>query len=354
VSFHTTGAAPGTSWKDLTWTELPAGSPLSSMRAVVTWKGGYVAYGDKGLWASADGLAWTPSTGGLPTGGLIIAETSAGLVAFAFDSVSCPTSNTQCFQSVAGPVVAWTSINGVDWTNRGPAAGISGQQITAMIGGPTGAVVASASATKSTVWFSADGLTWKAVSVPKVSSTFPCSSAAHGSGKYVLMCPGAKETALGDLPNQPVWSTDGVNWVAGSAPATSDPSAAMDTFIVGRSGVVATGYVLGEAGPAEWWQSVDGTSWAMDAGYSPVGKYTTTNAFPGGTYPDGWLCADGTHIVALALDSSHSAMNGSGWVSWDGKSWTKLVGHGMPHAEQFAEIAFPTGVLAGGWWGAAG
>jgi hypothetical protein len=283
---------------------------------------------------------------------MVVAETASGLVALAFSSPACPTATAPCYPSSAGPVTAWTSADGLEWTDRGPAVGITGSQLMAVGGGPVGAVASTVDGNRSGLWFSADGVTWKAVSVPSISSAFWCSSAGFGGGKYVLLCPSAAETPSGYLPTQPIWSTDGVNWVAGSAPATSDRPAGMDTVLAGRDGFMATGYIPGEAGPEEWWRSTDATSWQIVAGYSPVGTYTS-HAIPGGTYANGWLCADGTRLVAFALDSSHSSLSGDGWTSADGRSWVKLTSHGTPQAGQFAEIVFPTGVLAGDWWGAA-
>jgi hypothetical protein len=337
----------------MTWTKLPAESPLLSVRAVVKWHGGYVAYGDTGLWDSTDGHTWTEADAHLPAGRMLVAATSSGLVALAFDEASCPTVDRPCYASSAGPVVAWTSTDGLNWTNRGPAIGITGSAPTAIAGGALGAVATSVGSNGSAVWFSADGLTWQKVSVPDVSPMSPCSDAGFGVGKYVLMCPASNETAFGDLLTQPAWSSDGVSWVAGSAPSTSDRPAGMDRILIGQNGFMAIGYVPGEGGPEEWWRSADASSWQLVAGYGPVGSYTTRGAIPGGTYPDGFLCADGTRLVALALDSVHSSLSGGGWTSADGKSWVKFTGHGTPLAGQFAEIVFPTGVLAGGWWGAA-
>lgn len=351
-SFETPGAATGKNWSSIAWSKLPADSPLLSMRAVVNWRGGYAAYGTNGLWSSADGRTWTQSVTELPADRMIVAETASGLVALQVDAPSCPEATTPCYPSSAGPVVAWTSTNALDWIDRGPAAGITGKQLVAVGGGPAGAVVSTIDGNQSGVAFSSDGTTWKAVTVPSNVNS-GCPAAGFGAGRYVLLCPAAKETASGDLPTQPIWSTDGVSWSAGAAPVTGDRPAGMDKLLVGRDGFMATGYIPGEGGSEEWWRSADAKSWQLVAGYGPVGSYTTRGAIPGGTYPDGFLCADGTRLVALALDSVHSSLSGGGWTSADGKSWVKLTGHGTPLAGQFAEIVFPTGVLAGGWWGAA-
>jgi len=116
---------------------------------------------------------------------------------------------------------------------------------------------------------------------------------------------------------------------------------------------MALGFIPGEAGPAQWWRSADGKAWVLLAGYSPVGSFTTKNAIPGGTYPNGNLAADGTRIVALGYVTGSGDLNGRTWTSWDGKSWQQLVSHGTPDGSGFDVIVFPTGVLAGGWWGAA-
>lgn len=321
------------------------------MRAVVNWRGGYAAYGPNGLWSSADGRAWTQSVTELPADRMIVAETASGLVALQVDAPSCPMATSPCYPSSAGPVVAWTSTNGLDWIDHGPAAGITGKQLVAVGGGPAGAVASTIDGNQSGVAFSSDGTTWKAVTVPS-NVMSGCPTAGFGAGRYVLLCPAAKETASGDLPTQPIWSTDGVNWVAGTAPVTGDRPAGMDKLLVGQNGFMATGYIPGEGGSEQWWRSTDAGSWEVVAAYDPVGSYTS-HAIPGGTYPNGWVCGDGTRLIAFALDPSHASLRGDGWTSPDGKSWTRLTNHGAPQAGEFAEIVFPTGVLAGGWWGAA-
>jgi hypothetical protein len=351
ASFQTPGAKPGAAWSTLTWTELAADSPLQSIRAVVAWSGGYVAYGPNGLWASSDGTNWLPSETVMPTDRMVVVETAAGLAALTFASPACQMPTGPCYPSAAGDVNAWTSADGLNWTPRGPAVGIAGMQLMTAAGGPVGAVASSLDGDRSVVSFSADGVTWKAVSVPGISPTWFCPGAGFGGGRYVLLCPGSTETALGDSQTQPQWSTNGIDWVAGKAPMTTDRPAGMDTILSGRAGFMATGQIPGEAGPPQWWRSNDAGSWQIVADYSPVGSFYV-RAVPGGTYTNGWLCADGTRIVALALDSSHLSISGQGWTSWDGKSWTKLKSVGAPQAGQF-EIAFPAGVLAGSWWGAA-
>ena len=352
LSFETPGTAPGKAWSTLTWTKLAADSPLLSIRAVVHWSGGYVAYGPEGLWASTDGKSWMASVTSLPTDRMVVVETAAGLAALTFEEPACPSSAGPCYPSVAGAVATWTSADGLNWTARGPAIGMTGTQVMTAAGSPVGAVASSLDGDRSVVSFSADGVTWNAVSVPGISSTWFCPGAGFGGSRYVLLCPGSKETALGDSQTQPLWSTNGIDWVAGKGPMTTDRPAGMDTVLAGRDGFVATGYIPGEAGPPQWWRSTDAGSWQIVADYSPVGSFILRGT-PGGTYTNGWLCSDGTRIVALSLDSTHLSVSGGGWTSWDGKSWSRLKSVGTPHVGQFAEIAFPAGVLAAGWWGAA-
>jgi hypothetical protein len=354
ATFTTTGAAPDSAWSSITWRKLPADSPILSVAAVFRWHGGYVAYGDKGIWASTDGRTWIQAASGSPAGPIVVLETALGLVALVVAEASCPTVARPCFPSSAGPVEAWTSSDGMKWTDRGPANGISGTQLIAAAGSPIGAVAETQSdSVGPVVRFSTDGVTWAGENVPGISPMFPCEGASFGLGRYVLMCPADKETDAGDLPTQPVWSSDGVHWFDGTAPTATYRPAGIDTILAGRSGFMATGYVPGEAGAAEWWHSADGSLWQVVQGYSPVGSYTTTGAIPGGTYPNGWLCGDGHRLVALSLDSSHASLSGAGWTSADGKSWSKFTGQASIDANQFSEVLFPTGVLAAGWWGAA-
>jgi hypothetical protein len=268
--------------------------------------------------------------------------------------VACPQVAQPCFQTAPGNVEAWTSADGLSWSDAGPATGVSGQQVVSVAGSPSGAVAAAEGDNKAGVFYSADGITWKAVSVPSVSATFWSTDIAFGMGRFEMLCPAAKETPLGDVPTQPVFSTDGIHWTAGTAPMTSTRPAGMDRILVGRNGLIATGYIPGEAGPAEWWRSADGKSWLILAGYPPVGAYTATNAIPGGTYPNGSLMADGTRIVALGFVADDGILDGRVWASWDGKSWQRLVSHGAPNGDGYYTVVFPTGIMAGGWWGAAG
>ena len=351
--FQTPGATPGAAWTSITWTKLAPDSPLTSIRAVVHWLGGYVAYGGKGLWTSTDGHVWRPATSDLPAGRAVVAEVAGGLVALVFSAVDCPAVAQPCFPVSPEPVTAWTSADGSTWVDRGTATGVSDLQVVALAGSPIGAV-ASVAGNKSGVLFSADGVTWKAVSLPSVSPMFSCYGAGFGFGKLVLLCPAAKETSLGDIPTQPAWSTDGVAWTAGLAPKTSDRPAGMGTILVGRGGMMALGSVPGEGGSEEWWRSADGKAWQLLAGYVPFGTYTTRHAIPGGTYPNGSLAADGTRFVALGFVAADGILDGRVWTSWDARSWQRLVSHGLPGGGGFDTVVFPAGIMAGGWWGAAG
>lgn len=307
-----------------------------------------------GLWASSDGRAWRPATSDLPAERAVVAEVAGGLVALVLSAVSCPEVGQPCFATAPGNVEAWTSADGLSWSDAGPATGVSGKQVVSVAGSSSGALAAAEGDNKAGVYYSADGVTWKVVSVPSVSSSFSCTGAAFGGGKFEMLCPAATETASGDLSTQPVWSVDGIHWTAPPAPKTSSRPAGMDRILVGRNGLIATGYIPGEAGPAQWWRSADGKSWLILAGYSPVGAYTVRNAIPGGTYPNGSLTADGTRIVALGFVADDGFLNGRVWASWDGKSWQRLVSHGSPTGGGYDTVVFPTGIMAGGWWGAAG
>ncbi len=351
-SFVTSGIEPGKIWASIAWTKLPANSPLSSIRGLVHWRGGYVAYGDAGLWTSTDGRLWKPSSD-VPGNMTAVAETSIGLVALVFGFADCPVIPRPCYPSAAGTVEAWTTTDGLSWVDRGLAIGVSGLQLAGVGGSPLGAVASTTDSNKPGVAYSADGVTWKAVVVPSVSSAFWCQDPEFGMGLFTMICPAAQPTALGDLPSQPVFSADGIHWAAGTAPMTTDRPAGMDRVLVGRSGLMATGYVPGEGGAAQWWRSDNGMTWQMLNGYSPVGSFTS-RAIPGGTYPNGTLAADGTRIVALGLDAQVASLSGETWSSWDGKSWSKLASHGAPVAGPMDEIVFPTGILAGDWWGTAG
>jgi hypothetical protein len=323
------------------------------MRAIVHWRGGYVAYGDKGLWASTDGRAWQPATSDLPAERAVVTEVAGGLVALILSAVSCPVVGQSCFATAPGNVEVWTSADGLSWSDAGPATGLSGKQLVSVAGGSSGAVAAVTGDNKAGVFYSADGVTWKALSVPSVSSIFSCTYVAFGLARYEMLCPAAKETQRGDLSTQPEYSIDGIHWTAPPAPKTSDRPAGMERILVGRNGLIATGYIPGEAGPAEWWRSADGKSWLILAGYAPVGSYTVRNAVPGGTYPNGSLTADGTRIVALGFVADDGVLDGRVWSSWDGKSWQRLVSHGSPSGSGYYTVVFPSGIMAGGWWGAA-
>jgi hypothetical protein len=192
-----------------------------------------------------------PSETSLPTDRMVVVETAAGLAALTFEEPACPTATGPCYPSVAGAVAAWTSADGFNWTPRGPSVGIAGMRLMTAAGGPVGAVASSLDGDRSVVSFSADGVTWNAVSVPGISSTSACPGAGFGSGRYLLLCSASKETALGDSQTQPVWSTNGIDWVAGKAPITTDRPAGMDTVLAGRDGFNATGQVPGQAGPPQ-------------------------------------------------------------------------------------------------------
>jgi hypothetical protein len=352
--FDTPGAVPGISWASVTWTRLPPDSPVSTIRQVIAWRGGYVAVGVAGVWVSGDGNRWTPLNAALPVPAAIVVEVPAGLAALAYQPVQCGAGDPCGPSQQVLPLTAWTSSDGRVWTDRGPAIGLTGRRVISVAGSSGGAVAVVLDGDVPRVVHSTDGVTWNPVSVPDVSSTFPCLNAAFGRGRFLLLCP-ASEPAVGDIPTRPEWSVDGETWAAEAAPQTADRPALMDRLLVGRNGLMAAGWVPGAGGPEQWWQSADGTSWQLDAAYAPLGSVTFHGGQDQGPQANGVLEADGARFVALGYSEGGEQLGGPAWTSWDGKSWATLAVHGQPDwpALMAEVVVFPTGVLAGGSWGAA-
>ena len=352
--FDAPGAEPGQPWTSIAWTALPKDSPLLGVRAVVKWRGGYVATGETGIWTSDDGRTWTPLNAALPVVSALVAETTTGLVALAYDPGSCSYPEAVCSPAVEGlALTAWTSPDGLTWTDRGPALGLTGSQIASVAGSSAGVIVVTV-ASQSALEFSADGISWQSVSVPAVSPQFWCSDAAFGRGRYLLLCPAQTPTDLGDTPTQPEWSASGLEWSVGSAPSTPGRPASMDTLLVGRNGLMATGWIPGAAGDEQWWRSTDGATWQMDSSYGPLGGEVLQGQDQG-ERAIGFLRADGDRFVALAYSHDGSSLTGAAWTSWNGQDWVRLPERGEPDwpADTYNAVVFPTGMLVGGSWGAA-
>jgi hypothetical protein len=353
AAFETPGAAPGTAWASLSWQDIAETSPLRTITHVVSWRGGYVAMGDRGVWTSTDGLRWSPVGRALPAKAAIVAETRAGLVALAYDpnDPRCAGDASCRPEQFDLPIEAWTSADGTTWQDRGVAA-ISSDRVFSVVGTPLGALAYVADSQGIFhVLVSADGVGWHAATGCE-NTRF--AAASYLSGRLVTFCSGTP-LADWDIPTVARWSGDGTSWSLGTVPPKSQEfHSAMGRIVAGRSGLVATGGP--SAGSEEWWLSSDGSHWALDSTYGPL---ATTPPGGMGNFPaaNGDLESDGLRMIAVSwgndpgqLYGHRVALDGRLWASWDGRSWSSLASNGQPLWAHPA-VVFPRGVLTGASWG---
>jgi hypothetical protein len=355
ASFETPGADPSATWTALSWQDILTTSPLRIIRAVTHWHGGYIATGERGVWASSDGLRWSPLGAALPVKAAIVAETRTGLVAYAYDPDDRRCGNDAfCTPgSYDLPIETWVSSNGTTWQDRGVAA-ISEDRAFSIVGSPLG-VLAYVADTGGVfhVLVSSDGIAWRAVAG---CDDTRFAAATYVTGRLVTFCSG---TALSDwdIPAVARWSSDGTSWHLGTIPDKHQAfHTAIGWLVAGRAGAIASGEP--QAGSEEWWLTSDAIHWTLDAGYGPVASTP-----PGGmdNYPaaNGDLESDGLRMLAVSWGDQREqpfdqrlSLDGRIWTSWDGRAWSPLVSSGQP-LWTHSPVVFPKGVCTGGSWGVA-
>lgn len=360
-------------WSKIHWRKLTGSDPLTEVRSVVRWTGGYLALGAgigdttdpatatslrTPVWVSADGTSWKaldPDVFGPATIILGVGELPSGLVALTVQSgpnVYCDPGDTVdigCFQP-GGPVQSWTSADGFSWSAHpgppldpgagGPWFGSTGKTLFAMAYGHENFDVA----------LSADGVTWQTLAASPLPKTYNADSpAVVSAADSILLCGGSNieisdTRARATLPR----STDGRHWTSITlADTTPGEGEDLGLVYVGLHGYLATGRTPGAPGKTLWWHSSDGIHWSAVSGFAPLGAIKSGEGV--GNNPDGSFAGDGVRIIAYRDGSSPVA-----WSSFDGTTWARLSMSGSaPKQAQF--FVLPMGILAisdaGVWFG---
>lgn len=335
----TTNAPPSAAsiWSSLTWRRLSADDPLTAVRNVVRWRGGYLAIGDEWapdwtetrtpVWVSADGVSWrllAPQAFGPSTVIAGIVEVRGRLLAVS-PGLAWNTGGIQVWTSSDG--VAWTARNLPDLTPAG-----SHWQGPLVAAGPAGAVVAGWSeyqnadgtvSCSTVAAISADGETWTSVGSNAFPDNFCVTDLWGRADGYVAV--GSLGASMYSWGGMALWSSDGKSWAPVDGPIVSAPSDSpywvMGGVGAGSAGAIAFGSTQAAPGTEFWWQSSDGRHWTELFDYPPLGVYPGPG--PGGVGGNGWLEADGTRLVALRTWTDPAA-----WVSFNGASWFTLTMNG--------------------------
>jgi hypothetical protein len=349
-------------WTAIRWRKLASDEPLTLVRSVLRWHGGFIAVGSDGsstpVWTSPDGAHWEPlpfNTANTFWPGLLIvgmAEVRGGLVALtllagAYDCASaCPTYSSTL------PLMSWTSPDGRSWTpNTGPDIGKPAQWQGAplLAAGQAGLVVASP-ASPAHMATSVDGIHWRTVPAEALPSGLPIGDIVGTSAGFTAV--GALAVSEGHYRAVALESVDGDTWTgpyplhlvsaSGVILASTGPSWGAAALVAARNGLVAVGTIFATPGEALWWQSANGRDWRSLLNWPPLGP---TSCNPGGEgcglQPDGTLVGDGHRMVALRGGGDAGV-----WTSFDGLAWSRLPVTGVFPGEQATQaVLLPGGVL---------
>ncbi len=377
-AFTTPVPPPATApWTSIRWRRLAQDDPLTLVRSMLRWRGGFIAIGGDSLgavatppvwtsmWTSTDGAHWEPLPVGTSTtfwpglGVLGVAEVPAGLVALTgFGARGGCGTTPPC----PATVISWTSSEGRAWTPHGfsplgPSSPTGAEPLLAI--GPAGLLVVSAGSPAHAAT-SADGDAWQILPDSTIPTDFLVADARGTATGYVLG--GARMSSATHGDAAVLWSPTGRAWTAAGilpslpnlnrASPPSTQTSTVDSFLIGSDGLIALGRWIATPGAAIWWHSPDGRDWRTLDGYVPLGPGPANEIAGGGPY--GTLVGDGHRMVAL-----RGGRDAGAWTSPDGLAWTRLPVTGDLPAEQATDaVLLPGGVLLTDgtttWFGEAG
>jgi hypothetical protein len=329
-------------WSGIRWRKLSPDDPLSLVRSVVRWQGGFVAVGPPvandaasrtPVWTSADGRSWQPLPADVLGPDAIVlgvGETSIGLVALTLrggkDTCDGQNEYFSCW-TLGGRLQAWVTSDGTHWVTRGgpdiaiPAEYPGGGLVAPIVGaGAPGVLVVVQTPAGERGALSRDGITWETLP----ADTFPAgvffSDAIEAFGSGLVAAAGS----TGEDPSLAVVlsSADARHWEqhgltsTGLAPETGTNA---DALVLGALGMVATGSTDDTPGKDLWWSSLDARSWRSLSAYPPLGVWTG-DAEGSGLIPNGNLVGDGDRMLAYRGGNGEAA-----WTSLDGRSWQPLT-----------------------------
>ncbi len=330
---------PQAAWSGISWRKLASDDQLAHVRTMTRWHGGLIAVGAPAangetsstpVWVSTDGAAWRaldPAVFGPATVVVGMGPTAQGLVAVTLQGGKndCSGEEQLVCWTLAGPLQAWTSSNGFDWTAH-PGPGIAprpmfeggGLEVPIVRAGKPGVLVMSLTAAGLRAAISADGIAWDLVPPGHLPAHLEVGAVeASGSG-FVLVGNDGGDPGRAIALSSP----DGRTWQRHDLPTPGlDPhsGSAASRLAVGPDGLVARGEDQLTPGTAMWWSSLDGEAWREVSGYPPLGTWTGEGE-GSGLIENGTLAGSGERMLAYRTDPSQSA-----WTSLDGRAWAPLT-----------------------------
>jgi len=343
AAFTTLGVT--SNWQGFSWSQLPSDNPLVTADfdvQVLTWRGGYVAYGTTNgasssfVWTSADGQTWTQVTS-ITAPSVLVAVSPTGLVAMTSNPSATVPSET-----------VWTSSDGLQWRNAGPPAGVA--FVDSIAGTSTGLVAVEHTLTGSgkfatyqyNVVFSTDGMSWTPVTVDAgLSADIKVPQVQSGKNRFFVLGAVRAGNASGAV-GVVWWSDDGRTWIRSSG-TIGWPAISLD---FGRDGILlhTNSMTVGGGGVGLALSTDGGKTWQPDDAFGPLGA-TVCGQGECSVQPDGAITSNGTVFVAVKSD-------GHAWVSYDGYTWTPIA-WGGPASASGPLLVMPRGVLVGSAYGAA-
>ncbi len=363
-------------WTGIAWRQLASDDPLTLIRSVAAWRGGFVAVGydptnaiaPTPVWSSSDGVTWQLIPVGTPSAfwaGVQVVSVAAGpdgVVALTSPGAACD--GYALCQWYGPPVTTWTSTDGLHWTpHAAPELGTATTwRGAALAGGPAG-LVAVSMGTHAEVARSADGTAWRGTPLGTLPPDIAVGVVQGTPTGYVLAGTTTASAPAGSRPptapadtDTPgtLWSADSRTWRVGSVEAgISEPEVApidgpaLRTLAAGNDGLVLRTVSATDPGVDRWWRSADGRSWQSIPAYGALDGATI------GSAASVALAGDGRRIVVVRGSGAARA-----WASSDGRDWTPLQGSGTPPVGTPNRVlVLPGGVLVSTgtttWYGTA-
>ncbi len=225
--------------------------------------------------------------------------------------------------SPGGTTTAFHSIDGITWTSS-PTGRLRASRDSDLAGGPTG-LVAVTDGSPSRLAFSADGVSWRGVSLPGPGTAAVQGVAAFGSGFVAV---GDSGTVAG---SPLAWfSTDGLTWTP--AEVQSHPGDGFRDVHAGSGGLVAMSMTGGVPGLTSFWTSADGRSWKA-GNADPLGTWQQGE---GAGNANGLFAGDGTRLLGYGIRADGQPTEY--WTSLDGSAWTRLTLTGDASAASAGQV----------------
>jgi len=222
---------------------------------------------------SPDGITWTRQAGGMVSSGKseiqptdVIASGDGWLAVGRQDppcAVNCGINPVRA--------LAWTSTDGLHWTQVADQASLKGGGMNAVASFGTGFIAAGVASGRAAIWTSADGLVWSRVPDNTMFhhrrkgllyTTASGAASGHGVVVVVGMDQGAQDVGYGNGVRA-WWSADGRTWAEASVERHLDGQA----FSVASTptGFLATGPSGNPSCVGGIWGSNDGRTWHCEA-----------------------------------------------------------------------------------------